>query len=147
MAMISKGTATWSGDLATGSGQVSAASGLFQGAPVSWAKRANDRSTGTSPEELLAAAHAACYDMALSARLGKNGTPATSIETTASVSFDKLPAGGFGITASDLVVAVTAPGLTNDKLQELAADAKENCPVSKALAGNVKVSVAATLRG
>lgn len=141
MAVFSTGSATWTGDLVSGGGTVSASSGIFAGAPITWAARATDRSAGTSPEELLAAAHAGCFCMAFSARLGKNGTPPTKLEVTTSVGFTP----GVGIHESNLVVKATVPGIAADKFQELAADAKDNCPVSKALASTVTVTVTASL--
>jgi osmotically inducible protein OsmC len=143
MPTISRGSTVWQGDLAKGSGKVTASSGLFRDADVTWAKRAEDRSSGTSPEELLAAAHSACFSMALAARLGKNGTPATRLDVTAAVTFDT--AGGAKITASDLEVRAQVPGIDEATFQKLVDDAKENCPVSVAIRGNVRLSVKGTL--
>lgn len=144
MATISKATTVWQGDLAKGSGAVSTASGVVKDAAVSWARRAEERSAGTSPEELIAAAHAACFSMAFAARLGKNGTAPTTMTTTATVTFEKGDA-GFKITTSALEVVGTVPGLDAAAFQRIAEDAKENCPVSGALKGNVALSVTATL--
>jgi lipoyl-dependent peroxiredoxin len=144
MATISKATATWTGDLAKGSGAVSTESGVVKDAPISWARRAEDRSAGTSPEELIAAAHASCFNMAFSARLGKNGTPPAKLSTTASITFEKGEA-GFRIVSSALAVTGDVPGLDAAAFQRIAEDAKEGCPVSGALKGNVALSVTATL--
>lgn len=145
MAQIRKATARWQGDLAGGSGTVSAATTQnFRDLPVSWGSRTAEPEGRTSPEELLAAAHAACFSMALSARLAKNGTVAEELEVTAAVTFDKKDA-GWGITKSEITVRAKASGLDAGKLRELAEDAKENCPVSQALKGNVALSVDAQL--
>lgn len=144
MATISRATTIWKGDLATGSGLTSAESGVFKDAPVSWAKRAEDRSTGTSPEELLAAAHASCFSMAFAARLGKNGTPATRLDVSATVTFAKGDA-GFKIVSSEIAVNGDVPGIDRAKFQAIADDAKANCPISQALKGNVELTVTATL--
>lgn len=144
MATISKATTTWQGDLAKGSGLVSAASGVIKDAPVSWARRAEDRSAGTSPEELIAAAHASCFSMAFAARLGKNQTPPTSLATTATVTFDKGDA-GFKIVSSAIDVVGVVPGIDLEAFKRIAEDAKDNCPVSAALKGNVALSVTVAL--
>lgn len=144
MATISRATTIWQGDLATGSGLTTADSGVFRDAPVSWAKRADERSTGTSPEELLAAAHASCFSMAFAARLGKNGTPAKRLDVSATVTFAKGDA-GFKIVSSALDVKGDVPGIDLAAFQKIADDAKANCPVSQALIGNVALSVTAAL--
>src|SRR5678816_480792 len=122
MATISKASATWQGPLATGTGTVSASSGIFDGVPVSWAKRAEDRSSGTSPEELLAAAHASCFSMAFSGRLAKAGTPATRLDVTATVTFDKVD-GAFKIVSSVLDVRGVVPGSNAEAFRTIADDA------------------------
>lgn len=145
MAQIRKATARWQGDLVSGTGTVSAATtSQFRDLAVSWGSRTEDPAGRTSPEELLAAAHAACFSMALSSRLAKNGTPAKTLETTAAVTFDKKEA-GWGITTSALTVRGDVPGIDAAKFRALAEDAKENCPVSAALRGNVALSVSAEL--
>jgi len=141
---ISKASTTWKGDLMKGSGEVSAASGVFRDAPVSWARRAEDRSSGTSPEELIAAAHASCFSMALAAQLGRNDTPPTSLEVSAAVTFDKAD-GGFRIVSSALEVVGEVPGIDEATFKKIADGAKDGCPVSQALKGNVKLSVSARL--
>ena len=147
MAEVRHASATWTGDLANGSGVITyVTSGVFTRLPITWASRTSAHSGKTSPEELLAAAHAACFSMALSARLAKNGTPAENLDVRAEVTFDKLDA-GWKVTASAITVRGRVPGIDLDTFQSLAADAKENCPISQALKGNVELSVDATLAG
>ena len=137
--------AVWSGDLLSGAGTVSAtSSGLFTGLPVSWASRTAAMDGRTSPEELLAAAHASCFSMALSAGLGKAGTPPTKLEVGASVTFVQIE-GGWKVSSSALTVAGTVPGIDAAAFQAAAEGAKDGCPISGALKGNVELSVAATL--
>lgn len=136
---------TWSGDLVGGSGSINyVSSGAFTRLPVTWGSRTEDHNGRTSPEELIAAAHASCFSMALSARLARNGTPATKLDVKAVITFDKGDA-GWKIARSDLTVRAAAPGLDAAKLAELAEDAKQNCPVSQALKGNVELAVDAQL--
>jgi lipoyl-dependent peroxiredoxin len=144
MAAVRTAEATWSGDLMGGSGTIeSVGSGVFGPLPVTWKARAEDPEGGlTSPEELLAAAHAACFSMALAHGLAQAGSPPESLSTVARVSF----VGGTGITRSELVVEGTVGGLDEAAFQRAAEDAKENCPVSKALAGNVELAVTARLQ-
>ncbi len=147
MAEIRHATTTWTGDLMSGSGTITyLSSGVVSRLPVSWASRTSAHQGKTSPEELLAAAHSACFSMALSSRLAKNGTPATNLDVRAEVTFDKLDA-GWKITRSALTVRGTVPGIDEAKFRELAEDAKENCPISQALKGNVELSVDASLAG
>jgi osmotically inducible protein OsmC len=142
MAAEKTARATWSGDLTGGKGTIdSVGSGMFGPLPVTWAARTGEESGLTSPEELIAAAHAACFSMALSGVLGKAGTPPDHLEVTAAVTF--VP--GTGITTSALEVTGTVPGLDENAFRQAAEDAKENCPVSKALSGNVDISVRSTL--
>ena len=140
-------TATWRGDLNSGKGTVSTSSGALDGAPTTWRERTEGQGSEgkTSPEELLAAAHASCFLMALSSRLAKAGWTATQLEATATVTFGTMPTGGNGVLSSALRVRAAAPGATAERLRELADDAKDNCPISKALAGNVEISVEAEL--
>jgi osmotically inducible protein OsmC len=130
MAVESKAEATWRGDLVGGSGSVRPASGAFDELPLTWRARAEDRAHGTSPEELIAAAHAGCFAMALSNGLAKAGHPAAELRTAAAVSFQA----GEGITGIRLTVSGDVPGLDADGFKEAAEQAKANCPVSKALA-------------
>jgi osmotically inducible protein OsmC len=145
MAEVRTANVTWSGDLVTGSGMITyVTSGVFSRLPISWASRTSAHNGKTSPEELLAAAHASCFSMAFSARLGKNGTPAESLDVRAEVTFDQLES-GWKVAASKLIVKGTVPGIDKATFERLADDAKENCPISVALRGNVDLSVEATL--
>jgi osmotically inducible protein OsmC len=143
MALDSTGRAHWEGDLFTGHGTASVDSGAFGPLPVDWKARAEDQGGKTNPEELIAAAHATCFSMAFSNVLAKNETPPTSLDVSATITF--VP--GTGITTSKLAVTGVVPGIDEAKFRELAEDAKANCPVSKALTGNVELSVEATLAG
>jgi osmotically inducible protein OsmC len=145
MATTRQATATWSGDLLSGAGTVTAATtGIFRDQPTTWASRTGEPEGVTSPEELLAAAHAACYSMAFSNVLAKAGTPPTRVEVQVSVSADKLEA-GFTVQRSDIVVRGSAPGATAESFAAAAAEARDGCPISRALKGNVEMSVEATL--
>jgi osmotically inducible protein OsmC len=138
---------TWSGDLLSGAGTIDyVSSGVFSRMPVSWAARTGPHNGKTSPEELLAAAHASCFSMAFSARLAKNGTPATRLSIKAEVSFDNA-SGGWKVTTSHLVVRGDVPGIDAATFATIAEDAKDNCPISIALKGNVDLTVEATLAG
>jgi osmotically inducible protein OsmC len=130
MAVESRADATWNGDLIGGAGSVRPASGAFAEQPLTWRQRSESRESGTSPEELLAAAHAACFSMALSLGLAQAGHPPERLETSARVSFQA----GEGITGIRLSVHGHVPGLDQDGFKEAAEGAKETCPVSKALA-------------
>lgn len=136
--MDRKGTARWEGDLKQGRGKFSLGSGGLSGA-YSFATRFGD-TPGTNPEELIGAAHAACFSMAFSAGLSKVGFVPTSVETTATVRLG-LVSGLFEIVGIDLACHVVAGNISPDLLQSTADDAKKNCPVSKALAA-VPVSLA-----
>ncbi|MDP9320564.1 MAG: OsmC family peroxiredoxin [Chloroflexota bacterium] len=138
-------TATWRGDLASGKGDVSTKSGVLKQAGTSWKERTEGTGAegATSPEELLAAAHASCFAMAFSTRLAKAGVADPNFTVTATVSFGPSPAGGNGVLSSALTVRAQAPDGDAAKLQAVAEDAKENCPISKALKGNVALSVEA----
>ena len=136
---------SWSGDLQTGSGTINyVSSGAFSRLPVTWASRTEDHNGRTSPEELIAAAHASCFSMAFSARLGKNGTPAAKLDTKVVISFAKGDA-GWKIATSTITVKGDVPGIDTDTFKALAEDAKDNCPVSVALKGNVDLVVDASL--
>lgn len=139
--VVSTGSAAWKGDLPSGSGTTTLETSQLGSFPVSWKARAEESSNGTtSPEELIGAAHATCYSMAFSNDLAGNDTPPTSVDTSAAVSF----VAGEGITGIELTVRATVPGLEEADFQRLAAAAKENCPVSQALAG-VDITLNATL--
>ena len=141
MAAISRADAIWTGDLMSGSGRVTIASGAFDEFPVSWASRAESQKGKTSPEELIAAAHAACYSMAFSGGLAKAGHKAEELNTSAEVEF--VP--GTGITSVSLTVRGRVKGIDDAEFQKLAEEAKEGCPVSKALHGNVELKLEARL--
>lgn len=145
MAAIRTAEVTWNGALLDGSGTIDyVTSGAFTRLPVTWASRTEAADGRTSPEELLASAHAACYSMAFSAGLGRNGTPPTKLSVSATVTFDKLEA-GWKVTSSALKVRGTVPGIDAARFAELAEAAKDGCPISGALKGNVELSVEATL--
>jgi lipoyl-dependent peroxiredoxin len=141
MAAISRATAIWEGDLMSGSGRVNVASGAFAEFPVTWAARAERQKDKTSPEELLAAAHSACFSMAFSNGLSKAGHKADRLTTSAEVEF--VP--GTGITTVTIDVTGKVPGIDAAEFQKLAEAAKDGCPVSKALKGNVELRLAARL--
>ena len=142
---VRRAEATWEGDLASGEGVVSAVtSGVFTDLPVTWASRAEEPEGRTSPEELVAAAHAACYCMALSNGLGKADTPPTRLEVSAEVTFEVTDAGA-RVASSALTVIGDVPRITASAFEEAAEAAKDGCPISKALVGNVDLSVEATL--
>jgi lipoyl-dependent peroxiredoxin len=139
-------TATWRGDLASGKGNVSTKSGALKQAATSWKERTEGTGSegATSPEELLAAAHASCFSMAFATRLAKAGVADPIITVTAKVTFGPKPEGGNAVLSSALTVRAQAPNGDAEKLKAVAEDAKENCPISKALKGNVALSVEAT---
>ena len=146
MAAVRQASVSWSGDLPTGKGNVSgSSSGAFRNLEVSWPRRSEPEAQGkTSPEELLAASDASCYAMALSNGLGQAGTPPQSLEVTASVTFDRV-GGGFKVVSSALEVRGRVPGASDAEFQKAAEAAKDGCPISQALKGNVELSVKATL--
>jgi lipoyl-dependent peroxiredoxin len=142
MATDRKAEVIWQGDLQNGSGTIeSVTSGALGPLDVSWASRAEDPNGKTSPEELIAAAWASCFSMALSAGLAKAGHPPERLETSATVTFQP----GEGITKGALTVKATVPGIEAGAFDEAAESAKQNCPVSKALAGIPEVSLDASL--
>jgi osmotically inducible protein OsmC len=141
MAVDSTGRTHWEGDLASGSGTTTLDSGAVGPMQVTWKARSEEHGGLTSPEELIAAAHASCYSMAFSSRLGKAGASPISFDTEATATF--VP--GEGITGISLKVRGSAGGLSEGDFLSLAEDAKENCPVSKALAGNVPITLDAAL--
>ena len=147
MAATRRASAVWEGALLSGSGTVSAGtSGKFSDLPVSWGSRTEAPAGKTSPEELLAAAHASCFLMALSNNLAKAGTPADRLEASADVTFDKLN-GGWGVVSSALTVRGQVPNADDEAFRAAAEAAKEGCPISKALKGNVELTVDAALQG
>lgn len=138
----STATATWDGKLKDGKGRYAAGSGAFQG-EYTFATRFEGRA-GTNPEELIAAAHAACFSMALAAALERSGTPAASITTTASCTIEAA-SGGAKITTMRLTTRGRVPGIDQAAFVKAAEGAKENCPVSGALKGNVAFELDARL--
>lgn len=147
MPALRRADATWSGDLLTGKGTVSAAtSGAFKDLPVTWASRIEAPDGRTSPEELVAAAHAACFSMALSNDLAKSGHPAERLSVSAQVTFDKLAA-GWRVTRSDLTVRGKVPGLSAADFKAATEAARVGCPISNALSDEIEVSVDAKLEG
>lgn len=138
-------SAVWRGDGATGRGVLNTQSGAFKGQPYSFDSRFKDESgkSGTNPEELIGAAHAGCFTMALAFALKENGFTAEEIRTEAKVSVGKTDK-GFEINQIQLNLNAVIPGIDDTKFQELAASAKENCPVSKALA-SVEIKLEAKL--
>jgi osmotically inducible protein OsmC len=138
-----KAEVTWRGDLMSGAGRVdTVTSGAFGGLDVSWAARTEEPNGMTSPEELIAAAHAACFSMAFSGGLAREGHAPEELKTSAAVTFQP----GEGITKIVLDVTGRVPGMDEDAFKEAAEQAKENCPVSKALAGVPEISVTARLQ-
>ncbi|WP_028241161.1 OsmC family protein [Stutzerimonas azotifigens] len=136
-------SAVWQGSLKEGKGTISTQSGALSDNPYGFNTRFED-APGTNPEELIGAAHAGCFSMALSMMLGQAGLTPERIATTADVTLDKLE-GGFAITAIDLTLKAKVPGANEAQFQEIANKAKEGCPVSKVL--NAKISLSATLEG
>jgi len=142
MATDRKAEVVWQGDLMNGGGTIeSVTSGAFGPLDVSWASRSEAPNGKTSPEELIAAAWASCFSMALSAGLAKAGTPPEKLEVSATVTLQP----GEGITKGALTVRGTVPGIDGDAFIEAAEGAKQNCPVSKALAGIPDISLDASL--
>jgi lipoyl-dependent peroxiredoxin len=143
MAVESSASATWQGELMAGSGAVRVASGAFPEQALTWRARAESRDAGTSPEELIAAAHAGCFAMALSFGLGQAGHAPERLDTSARVKFEP----GKGITGIHLTVRGRVPGLGAEAFQQAAEGAKANCPVSQALAGVESITLDAALEG
>ena len=142
---VRRAKTTWDGDLLSGSGVVSAiSSGAFTDMPVTWASRTEDSGGRTSPEELVASAHASCFCMALSAGLGGAGTPPSKLEVSAEVTFQQIE-GGWKVASSALTVRGDVPGIDAGAFAEAAEAAKDGCPISGALKGNVDLSVTAEL--
>ena len=134
-------SAEWRGDLKSGKGTISSASGVLENTQYSFSTRFEE-GKGTNPEELIAAAHAGCFSMAFSAQLGERGITPESIRTTATVTLEKTE-GGFSVTASHLEVRARVPGVDQAKFDEAAKAAKEGCPISKLL--NAAITMTAML--
>jgi len=136
--MQRKASAVWKGGLKDGKGAVSGTSAALNNTPYSFATRF-ENTPGTNPEELIAAAHAACFSMALSAQLGGANLTPSSIETSATLNLEKLDS-GWTITKIHLDVVGRVPGASDETFQKLAADAKANCPVSKVLKADITMN-------
>jgi lipoyl-dependent peroxiredoxin len=143
--MDSRAHAVWLGNLAEGSGEATLGSGVAGALPISWPSRTEAPDGKTSPEELIAAAHAGCYSMALSGGLTRAGTPPTRLETAAVASFEKTEP-GWRLVRMALSVVGEVEGIDNAAFQAAAAAAKDGCPVSNALKGNVEITIEAALR-
>lgn len=141
MSIVKKASAHWEGDLKSGIGSISTETGVLREAPYGFKARF-EGGKGTNPEELIGAAHAGCFSMALSMILGNAYLKADSIDTTADVTLDQVD-GGFAITAVHLTLKAKIPGATQEQFEKLTNDAKEGCPVSKVL--NAKITLDATL--
>ncbi|MBL0891933.1 MAG: OsmC family protein [Gemmatimonadaceae bacterium] len=142
--MIRTGSAVWNGTIKDGSGSLTTPSGVLSGTPYSFKMRFEDETgrSGTNPEELIAAAHAGCFSMALSGQLTRAGFTPESLATSAAVTLEQKD-GGFAITKVHLTLEAKVPGITEAQFQELAGAAKAGCPVSKVL--NAEITLAATL--
>jgi lipoyl-dependent peroxiredoxin len=144
MAVERTANAEWEGDLTGGSGTVSTESGVVRDATIKWSSRAEAADENTSPEELIAAAHASCVSMALAHGLAEAGTPARRLESQATATFDQV-GDGFRMTTMRLQIRGQVEGLDEDGFREAAEQAKDNCPVSQALSEDVEVTVDASL--
>jgi osmotically inducible protein OsmC len=144
MAAIRKAEAVWQNDLLHGSGTVKGTSGALPELGISWAARTEEPGGKTSPEELLAAAHAGCFSMALSNGLSRMQKPPARLRVTAAATFDKV-GDGWRVVSMDLDVQGTVPGMTEQQFVEAANAAGSNCPISQALKNNVSVRVNAKL--
>ena len=145
MAETRHATATWSGNLTEGSGMLLyISSGAFSRMPISWGSRTAAHEGRTSPEELLAAAHASCFSMAFSNQLAKNGTVAEKLDVRVDVTADKRDA-GWTVLSSAIKVTGVVPGIDDETFAKLADAAKDGCPISRAIAGNVELTVEPTL--
>lgn len=145
MAETRHATANWSGNLTEGSGMLQyISSGAFSRLPITWGSRTEAHGGRTSPEELLAAAHASCFSMAFANQLAKNGTVAERLDVRVDVTADKLDA-GWTVQSSTIKVTGVVPGIDEATFAKLADAAKDGCPISRALKGNVELSVEPTL--
>jgi lipoyl-dependent peroxiredoxin len=144
ISMASKASAVWTGSLKEGKGTISTATGVLSNANYSFATRFEGADSGTTPEELIAAAHASCFSMALGAQLGGAGLTPTKIETHASVTLAKV-GDGFSITRIALTTTASVPGATEEVFNTAAANAKGGCPISKLFANNTEIVLDAKL--
>ncbi|MGB2875457.1 MAG: OsmC family protein [Gaiellaceae bacterium] len=146
MAIERRAHATWEGDLRSGLGQFDTGSGAITGQQVTFASRFEEPGGKTSPEELIAAAHATCFSMALAGGLAQQGYPPTRLETDALCTLDRAN-GGFRIKSMRLTVRGEVDGIGEDEFRAAANEAKQNCPVSQALDGNLEITLEASLAG
>lgn len=147
MAQVRHAVANWSGDLLSGGGSVSAAtSGIFEDQPITWRARTEAAEGRTSPEELLAAAHAACYSMAVSNELARAGFAPERVDVSVEVSADKTDA-GWTVQRSAITLRARVPGADAALFAEKAEAAKGGCPISRAIAGSVAITLDAALEG
>lgn len=135
-------TAVWNGSLKEGNGTLTAPGGALRSTPYSFSSRF-ESGAGTNPEELIAAAHAGCFAMALSAALGEAGFKPERLEASAEVALENVPSAGWSVTASNLTLKAKVPGIDSDKFTEIANKAKANCPISRLL--NAQISLNASL--
>ena len=142
--MASKASAVWTGSLKEGNGVISTATGVLNNAKYSFVTRFEGADSGTTPEELIAAAHASCFSMALGAHLGGAGLTPDSIETHAAVTLAKVD-GGFAITRIQLTTTAKVPGATQEVFETAASAAKGGCPISKLFANNTEILLDAKL--
>lgn len=145
MAVERKANVKWTGDLLRGSGNIHFNSGAIQESPVTWASRTEEPGGKTSPEELLAAAHASCFSMALSADLARARTPPKELNVSATCVLDKI-GDAWRVTEMHLEVIGEVPGATRESFLQQAENAEKGCPISNALKGNVKISLKASLK-
>jgi osmotically inducible protein OsmC len=144
MAMIREAHATWTGDLPTGNGTVGVASGVFDGLATSWRARTEAAEGKTSPEELLAAAHASCFSMASSNELAKAGFPVEKAEVGVKVTADRREA-GWTVLSSEITLHAWVPNVDAETFRTAVNKAKDGCPISRAIGGNVEITLDATL--
>ena len=142
--MASKATAVWTGSLKEGKGSISTATGVLKDALYSFSSRFEGGAVGTTPEEMIAAAHAGCFSMAFGAQLGAAGFTPESVETTAAVTLGKVD-GGFAITRITLSSVAKVPGISQEAFDTAAQNAKTGCPISKLFAGNTEIVLEAKL--
>jgi osmotically inducible protein OsmC len=144
ISMASKASAVWTGSLKEGKGTISTATGVLKDANYSFATRFEGATSGTTPEELIAAAHASCFSMALGAQLGGAGLTPSKIETNAAVTLAKV-GDGFAVTKIALTTTASVPGASKEVFDKAAADAKAGCPISKLFANNTEITLDAKL--
>jgi osmotically inducible protein OsmC len=143
---VHQAEAHWEGGLTEGKGQITgSSSGQLANTPLTWNARVGQDASLSTPEELLAAAHAACFAMALSYELQGRQTPPRSLDVTASVGFDPKVGGGFEVSFSELTVRADVPGISDEQFQEAVSQAAEGCPISGALKGNVAITATGEL--